>query len=313
MNLMDNKLVQTTKGLLDIKATDRILVHEHIFNRYPFRQQRKMEEYVLCELDHAYKQGISVICDLTAYTKPYNYYNIIERSPVNIVSCLGFYTPRYVPAQLRNQDLKAILRSYSKIIENGIGTRKIKPGILKIAAQSQELTPVEHKFFKVIAQLSREYNLPVALHAPKGALTHSCSLISEGVRPNKLFVAHTETNISKESAYQKQLYNAIKILELGAYVQLADFGCTLSSKKRCAGKLFVKELIEQGFIHQILLSADSCWRWKNGEFVVKEYNLGDGKHYTYTKDFSLPLLQEEFPTIDLEQILLCDNPKRLFS
>ena len=70
--------IQTTTGLQDIRDNDRILVHEHVFNRYPFRQQEKMEDYVLNELDKAYRQGITIICDLTAYTKPYNYYRIIE-------------------------------------------------------------------------------------------------------------------------------------------------------------------------------------------------------------------------------------------
>lgn len=306
--------IQTTTGLQDIRDNDRILVHEHVFNRYPFRQQEKMEDYVLNELDKAYRQGITIICDLTAYTKPYNYYRIIENSPVKIVSCLGFYTNRYIPAHQKRQDADEIIRSYSKVIENGVGTRNVKPGILKIAAQSYCLSPLEEKLFSVIAFLSKEYELPIALHAPKGTYSHVLSLISAGAKPEKIFVAHIENGIQSEKEYDKRLTEATQILSLGSYVQLADFGCTITSKKCITGIAFFNDLIKRGYLNNLLLSADSCWRWKKNEFVVKEYNYGNGKPYTYTKEFSLPKLQQEVnTTLDLEQVLLCDNPKRFFA
>lgn len=306
-------IISTTVGPYEIRETDRILVHEHIFNRYPYWLQDRMEENVLRELDQVHKQGINLICDLTAYTKPYNYYKIIEKSPVKIVSCLGFYTSRYVPAQQKNQDADALIRSYSRIIENGMGTRKIKPGILKIAAQSYQLSSLEKKLFNVVAFLSSEYNIPIALHAPKGTYNHICSLITAGAKPGNIFAAHIEAGIASQNEYEKRLIEACDILTLGSFIQLADFGCSLSSKKCAAGISFVSNLINRGYLSQILLSADSCWRFKKSEFVVKDYNLGNGKHYTYTKEFILPLLQEIYKSLDLEQVLLCDNPKRFFT
>ena len=313
MCTMNKTIIQTTIGMHEVTDSDRILVHEHVFNRYPFWQQSKMEEYVLSELQKAYKQGITVICDLTAYTKPYNYYKIIEQSPVKIVSCLGFYTPRYISAQQKKQDASTLLQSCRKAIENGIGSKKIKPGILKIAAQSYELGSLEKKFFSVVAQLSTEYNLPIALHAPKGTYSHVCSLISAGAKPNRIFAAHIETGIASKDEYKKRMSEAVNILALGSYIQLADFGCTMTSKKGAAGVSFVSEIINRGYLNQLLLSADSCWRWKNNGFVVKEYNYGEGKHYTYTMEHILSLLGKAGDFIDLEQILLCDNPRHFFA
>lgn len=306
-------ILQTTIGMHEVSERDRVLVHEHVFNRYPFWQQSKMEEYVLNELQKAHKQGITVICDLTAYTKPYNYYKIIENSPIKIVSCLGFYTSRYISAQQKKQDVDTLFQSYRKAIENGIGSKKIKPGILKVAAQSYELSPLEKKFFSVVAQLSTEYNLPIALHAPKGTYSHVCSLISAGAKPNRIFAAHIETGIASEDEYKKRMSEAVDILALGSYIQIADFGCTMASKKGAAGVSFVSEIINRGYLSQLLLSADSCWRWKNNEFVVKEYNYGKGKHYTYTIEHILPLLGKVGDFIDLEQVLLCDNPRHFFA
>lgn len=314
MYSMSNKtILQTTTGMHEVTDSDRILVHEHVFNRYPFWQQDKMENYVLSELQSVHEQGITVICDLTAYTKPYNYYKIIEQSPVKIVSCLGFYTPKYISEQQKKQDASALLQSYRNAIENGIGSKKVKPGILKIAAQSYELSSLEKKFFSVVAQLSIEYNLPIALHAPKGTYSHVCRLISAGAKPSRIFAAHIETGIVSRDEYKKRISEAVSILSLGSYIQLSDFGCTMASKKSAAGVSFVSEIINRGYLNQLLLSADSCWRWKNSKFVVKEYNHGKGKHYTYTVEHILPLLHRAGNSVDLEQVLLCDNPKHFFA
>lgn len=311
---MDKKnVVQTTVGPHSLVSSDRVLIHEHVFNRFPFKLQSKMETYVLNELTKIYQQGVTIICDLTAYTKPYNYYKIIEQSPVKIVSCVGFYTPRYVPAQQKKQSYDALLKSFSKSVENGIGIRKIRPGILKVAAQTSKLSETEEKQFSVIAALSVEYGLPIAIHAPDGALNHVRYLIAAGAKPEKIFVAHIEKGIVSETEYNKRLIEANQILSLGAYVQLSDFGCSQKSKKCLAGISFISDLINKGHIHKLLISADSCWRWKNGSFVVKDYNFGSGKHYTYTKDFSLPLIEQVVSDINAEQVLLCDNPVRLFS
>lgn len=305
-------LIQTTAGLVEIRDSDRILVHEHVFNRYPYWHQSQMEEYVLRELVKASEQGISVICDLTAYTKPYNYYRIIEESPVSIVSCLGFYTQRYIPSEFKHKSADELIRLYSKIIEKGIGSKKIKPGILKVAAQSSELSSLESVFFRVVSKLSVEYNLPIAVHAPKGTYGHVCTLISEGAKPEKIFAAHIESSITKEAEFNLRLQEAMDILRLGSYVQLADFGCTPSSKKCIKGLAFAEEIILSGYLGQLLLSGDSSWRWKDKEFVVKEFNHGDGKHYTYAKEFILDMLQRKMPQYDFEYILLNQNPQKLF-
>ena len=308
-----NATIQTAGGIHLLGDTDRVLMHEHIFNRYPYSRQREMEEFVLRELNAAHKQGITVICDLTAYTKPYNYYNVIENSPVKIVSCVGFYTSRYIPEQVKRQGHDSLIRTYGRMIEKGVGSRRIKPGILKIAAQSHILSPLEKKLFSVVAHLSREYGLPIALHAPKGTLSHVCSLISEGANPNKIFAAHIESGITIESEFEKRITEAAQIMKLGSYIQLSDFGCTVSSVKREAGLRFIEELIRNGYLSHLLLSGDSCWRWKNDKFVVKEYNHCNGKHYTYTIDSTISMIKEKLCFADIDSVLLLENPGHLFS
>lgn len=299
--------IQTTTGEYIINDADRILVHEHVFNRYPYRDQIKMEEFVVGELNDLKRRGISVICDLTAYTKPYNYYKIIEQSPVKIVSCLGFYTPRYVPSQYRRASEEKLIQTYTRYIEKGIGTRNIRPGILKVAASGSALSDEEEKYFYVISVLSSKYGLPIALHAPQGALEHVRTLINFGATPSKIMVAHIETGISKRLIYDSSLFDALEILQMGAYIQLADFGTNPNSTKSKVAVSFFNDLYQEGYKRQLLLSGDSCWRKKSNQFVVKEYNHGNGKHYTYTTDFIMPLVVNR---CEDERLILNENPRR---
>lgn len=308
-----NVMIQTAKGVYNFTDEDRILVHEHVFNRFPYWHRIEMEDFVIRELKRIYEKGISVICDLTAYTKPYNYYRIIEESPVNIVTCLGFYTPRYVLAQYKNASAEQTIRSYSRIIEKGIGGKKIKPGILKIAAQKDELNELERKLFFIIARLNKEYGLPIALHAPQNAFSHLNTLLEFGADPRKIFVAHIETSVSNEVEFTSRLSDAKKIIALGSYVQLADFGTSIQSKKCKAATKFMCELINAGGLRHLLLSGDSSWRWKRDRFVVKEFNHGKGKHYTYTYDFTLDLLHQIGIDKSIDHVLLNLNPSELFS
>lgn len=83
--------------------------------------------------------------------------------------------------------------------------------------------------------------MPIALHAPKGTYSHVCSLISAGAKPNRIFAAHIETGIASGDEYKKRMSEAVNILALGSYIQLADFGCTMASKKvRLRLPLFLK-------------------------------------------------------------------------
>lgn len=312
-DILNSIKIETTRGPKIITEEDKILIHEHVFNRYPYWQQYRMEKFVIEELCKLYKAGISVIVDLTAYTQVYNYYTVIDQSPVVIVSCIGFYTMRYVPAELKKKSYESLIKLYGKKIERGIGTRYIKPGIIKIAAQDSTLNENEKKFFRVVAFLSNEYGLPIAIHAPKGTLAHVEQLIEYGASPQKILAAHIENGTNTEKEYYSRLSDAKKIMDLGVYIQLADFGCTRTSQKCKRNIQFATSLIEDGYINKLLLSGDSCWRWKNNNFVVKESNKGVGKPYTYTVDFSLPLLEERFPSYNLRKVLLNKNPVSLFS
>lgn len=306
---MECEIIQTTKGQHCISINDRILIHEHIFNRFPYWHKKEMDIFVVNELEALASRGITLVFDLTPYTRIYDYYNIIDASPISLACCLGFYTPRYISAEVRHQSTQSLISKYSKSIENGIGSRHIKPAVLKVAAQNETLSAQEQRFFQVISFLSREYKLPIALHAPKGTLAHVNELIEFGANPAQIMAAHIENGIGNPYEFDKRSRDAIEIMKLGAFVQLSDFGSSATSGKTKNSISFVNHLIQEGYVKNLLVSGDSCWRWKDNQYKVKDYHIQGGKHYTYTTDFILPELERTIGG-NISEVMLRNNPMR---
>ena len=56
------------------------LVHEHVFNRYPFHKRNVSEEFTLNELKKLERYNVKTIVDLTPYTPIGNYERIIKET-----------------------------------------------------------------------------------------------------------------------------------------------------------------------------------------------------------------------------------------
>lgn len=292
-NLLDNSntVLSTAKGTIDASEIKGILIHEHVFNKFPFRLRDTAESFAVAELANAYANGINVIVDLTPYTNPYDYYRVIDESPVNIATCVGFYTTGYMSPKIRRMTEDELVRSLSKKIENGVGTRKMKPVILKIAVQKDCINDTEQKFMRAVGRLSTMYNLPVALHAPFSTYGHSIHLMECGVAPSKLMIAHIENGISKEEELLARTKHAIDLAALGCYIQLSDFGSGPTTQKCKKALSLFDELINAGFINSILISSDSNWRWKNAKPVLRNSSqYSAGRRFTYALSHTMPLL-----------------------
>lgn len=301
------KSVCTARGYIESEAIRKVLIHEHVFNRYPYYYRNKSNEFTLRQLIAVSKKGVNLIVDLTAYTKPYNYYPVIDESPIEIVTCLGFYTNSYIPKSYQALSADKLYSIYKRYIEVGVGERKIKPGILKVAAPNTTTSHFDDKYFTVVAKLSREYDLPIALHAPKDSIVYAQKLLEMGVRPSKLMVAHMESGILSDDIFEKRVNEALALAQEGVYVQVADFGNKTSSK-RCEMTVgFVNALIRDGYINKILVSSDSNWRWKSGEIVLRDATkVFSGKSFCYALDHSMRQLTLSIGK-DMEEVFLHDN------
>ena len=308
--------VQTHVGPIPCTQLGITLVHEHIFNRFPFYRRREMEEFTLTELQRIRERGVDTIIDLTPYTSLAQYGSILQRSPVRIVCCTGFYTSRYVPRALASLSFSALLERLERDITNGRNRTAVRAGILKIAAQGEELTPLESKFFEVVAAIQRRRHLPIATHSPKGAYSHVSALMRAGADPAGIFVSHMDRGLGTSSrVYRERVDEIERVLGLGVYVLFTEFGTGAgATKSASAAAKAVFELSSKGHNSKLLISSDSAVYWRRNQLRLRGYQWGGiPRTWEYVFNRVIPSLESAGLTSAEIKTMTKANPARLFS
>lgn len=313
------KSIQTHKGKIPISELGPTLVHEHIFNKFPHYKQTQSEEFTIRELKKIENRNIKTIVDLTTYTTPNNYTNVLKNVNLNIVCCIGFYLSKYIPASYKNASVSQLISKLAVQIENGRGRSTIKPGILKIAGRDGFLSAPEKRYFKTVAELQKRYNLPIATHSPKGALVHLNELVLNGANPNHIFISHMDLGLSGANFdFNTRLREMFTILDKGAFVLFAEFGNRLDTKSQNVMKVLkmIEMAKKRGYINQLMISTDSNWRWRYGELRLKGASDNPNntpKTYDYVFTQIMPMLRkigfdnEDFRTMCIK------NPYNFFN
>jgi len=291
------------------------LVHEHIFNKYPHRKKEESAAFTLEQLDSIIRRGVNTIVDLTTYTHLGNYREILEKRGINIICCTGFYLAKYIPPSYRVATIPELVKILSKQIINGRGMTQVRPGILKIAGQGINMTPLEERLFSAIGIVQKEFKLPVATHSPKGAVSHFEQLTKSGANPEHIFFSHLDKGINNKTGYEARLVEIRKILDKGSYVLFCEFGNDeqmINISSRPILKL-IRTLLDLGFGKQLLISADSNWRWRNGHVYLKEAHRGGiPRTYEYVFTKIIPSLNNLGLGVSDIKTIMVDNPKKLF-
>ena len=63
------KKVNTVKGSIDVEELGLTLIHEHIFNNYPYYKEQENTDFALKQLNLLKKFNVKTIVDLTPYAK----------------------------------------------------------------------------------------------------------------------------------------------------------------------------------------------------------------------------------------------------
>lgn len=309
------KKVNTVKGSIDVEELGLTLIHEHIFNNYPYYKEQENTDFALKQLNLLKKFNVKTIVDLTPYAKFSPYKNLIENcNDFNIISSVGFYLDKFVPKQYKIDNVETLVNKLSKKIECGVGSEKCRPGVIKIAAKNESLSRNELKFFEVASILQQKYNIPIATHSPKGALNHIKTLINFGADPNHIYLSHLENSFNEEN-FNNSMNNMIKVTQTGASILLSNFGFNENGKRCINSADIAKYLKDYGYLNKILISADSYWLWKNNQIKIREQrkNQKVEKNILYTFNYIIPALRKlNFSEEDIHEILYV-NPYNIFN
>lgn len=291
----------------------KTLIHEHVFNRYPWHQREGVAAELLVHLGQLHSCGVDSIVDLTTYTRLSDFAEVIEGSPVNIVCCAGFYLPQYIRPSLRHADTAELIEFLRRSV---LGTNRksaIRPGVLKVAGNHEELSPLEQRIFAAVAEVHRESGLPIVTHSRLGARAHLRFLAHHGVDPSKVLLSHLDSGLSNPACLPKKKSEILSLLSKGANILFTQYGSQATVSRRNPIPLLMHELAEMGYLGQLFASSDSNWKWRRGSLHFKRMGASAERDYSYVLTNGVPQLKRAgFSSQDMDR-LFAVNPRRFLS
>lgn len=235
-------------------------------------------------------------------------------SSLNIIVGAGYYVERSHPPGLKDSSVETIAEHLITEVNVGIDGTSIRAGIIGEIGTSgireggtvktEHITPAEEKVLRAAAWASRETGLAVWVHLDprgEGAFPVASILASEGVPSDRIVMCHMDAR--PDLSYHR------RVAELGVFVEYDHFG-----REYFAGHMgqpytlddrrieLLVELIDYGYIDQLLVSQDVCMKM--------DLRRHGGNGYVHILSAIVPRLKSRgISTSELDQLLI-HNPER---
>jgi phosphotriesterase-related protein len=269
------------------------------------------EELAISELIRYKKAGGCSIVEMSNIglgRDPLALARLSRATGVNIIMGAGYYVGLSHPPELENKSVHTIADEMVHDITDGVGVTGIRAGILGEIGCSEPLKESESKVLNAAAEAQRITGISVNIH-PGNSDTSPLEVIElfreYGGDVNHTVVSHVDNRIGDD------LEMTLELAEIGCYIEYDLFGqvqrplnhkmkYSLSDWQRVEG---IKNLIDQGYLHRLLISHDVFHK-----IALRHYG-GFGYDYILTTVVNLMRMNE----ISEDQIhsLLIKNPKKM--
>jgi phosphotriesterase-related protein len=234
---------------------------------------------------------------------------ISRATGLNIVMGSAYYIGASHSQELKKLSVEEIAEGIVRDIKVGVGETGIKAGIIGEIGCSLPLEDSERKVLRAGALAQQKTGAPVTIHP-----SFSDDLVLEiveiledaGGDLNHTIVCHNDL-------FGFSLETRLKIAKSGCYLEYDNFGHTgyphllqgrlvglVSDLERLRG---ISELIDEGFIDQILISHDICFK-----DCLSAYG---GYGYAHIINNLLPIMRHRGFTAEQINSILVENPKRV--
>jgi phosphotriesterase-related protein len=216
---------------------------------------------------------------------------------LHIVTNTGYYgaaNDKYVPPEAYRQTPEQIAAVWIAEARDGIEGTGIRPGFIKTGVDRGPLSEIDRKLIVASALCHRETGLRIAAHTGDGAAAMDIlrTLAGHQIGADAYVWVHAQNE--KNRAVQ------VEAAKAGAWIEFDGVG----PKSLDAHLTAVVEMIEAGFIGQLLVSQDSGW------FHVGEPGGGQFNGYTFLFDKFIPALRRRGVTERQVRQLVEENPAR---
>lgn len=309
--------IQTVRGAISGADLGFTLPHEHtkvslwhIQGRWDYWELIGEEPRILEELGAYADAGGRALVDLTlngiGRDLP-RLARLSEATKLHIIGGAGWYRTAYYPPEARvdrrtTDDLAdEIVREFADGVPGPNGP--VRPGIIgEIGTDKPWVTAQEERVFRAAARAATRTGAAVTTHAVQSdvGLAQLTILEDEGLDPARVVIGHADSWPSVE--YWRE------IVKRGATLEADFLGMNFTPLERAGEPKVIKllkQLIDDGFAAQIMLSQDVCH-----DSQLLSYG---GNGYTYLQKKFLPrLLAAGVDQQTIEQITIT-NPARVLT
>lgn len=307
------KQIHTLKGPVDPNSLGLILPHEHLFTdlrgpSVPDYAQRDPEDVVSVVVHHltdAAATGVTALVECSTVGVGRNLSvlrRLSESTSIYIIAPTGVYRDAYIPESLRGTSEDELAERWTRELTEGIEGTSIRAGFIKLAMSDDGPTPLEIRNLKAAAQASRQTGAVIGSHTIgcRVARQEMDVLESVGHDLSRFIWIHAQT--------EPDLMTVKEAARRGAYVEFDTVGAPFQSQPELLKA--VVDLIEAGFIRNILLSHDAGWfdpSSPNG--LPKEGYRG----YTALVREFIPALLAQGVTEEQLNLITVLNPREAFA
>ena len=313
-------MINSVLGPLNTDNLGFTLSHEHILvssagikDTYPeFIDRQGILEAGVIALSEAFSEGVRAIVDVSTMDLGRDIRlmeEVSRRSGVQVIAATG--TWRDIPRAFWGATPDIIAPLYILEIEVGIEGTGIKAGVIKVANDVGGVTEQGEIILRAAARAHKHTGLPISTHtwAPERVGEQQVRIFEdEGVDLNRVYIGHS--NDTTDTEY------LLGLLRKGVWIGLDRFpGGTTPGTPDWEGRTrVVKELIDAGYSHRLMLSHDTgVYMAIASREANEQRRLNNPDGYLFITRRVLPRLRELGVTEEAIQQMMVENPRRFFA
>lgn len=237
---------------------------------------------------------------------------ISRATGLNIVMGAGYYIGCSHPEELKEKSEDEIADEIVKDIMSGVGDTGVRAGIIGEIGCSMPLEEGERKVLRASAVAQRRTGAAINVHPSRSdelLLEIKEILEKSGADPGRVVISH-----AGHFGYSEETIR--ELADSGCYIEFDTFGhpalpieCFSHEEKLLEMPSDVQriyhiiELIKEGYLEQILLSQDCCFKHK----YVKYGGFG----YAHINEHIIPWMKQRGITDEQIHTMVVDNPKNV--
>lgn len=232
---------------------------------------------------------------------------IAEKTGLNIIMGTGFYVGQTHPAELATMTDRQVADLMVKELTEGADGTGICAGYIGEIGISEIFDDKERKVLRAAAIAHKDTGVAINVHINPwtvNGLEAADILLDAGVAPDRICISHIDVEDREDYVYA--------LLKKGVYIEFDNFGKEYYIRREVRNSgyglfvhdtdrvTFLKKLIDDGYLRQILLSCDLC--------LKNLMHCYGGWGYDHVLTNIVPMMEDEGITNEQIHTLLVENP-----